>query len=586
MGQIRIGEKLGSFRLDSIVGSGAMGVVYRGVNEATGKMAAIKVVSGEISQRGRVYDRFMREAEILKQFRHPNIVRFLAVGRYQGTSYIAMEFIQGETLDKVLERRGVLPWREVVDLAVQICEALHYAHEHGVVHRDLKPSNLMVTPEGRLKLTDFGIAKDLDATALTATGRTLGTAAYMAPEQIRGAPAVSHKTDLYALGIVLYQLLVGKPPFEGSSPMILMHNHLNEIPPRPSAKVEEIPVAVDDLVVALMAKDPVDRPWDAAAVAHQLSELKQKVVKGKSVKMVWANDGSPVQNPARLGTAPSSRNSSSQDGSPSKRDPGRRPKRQAGGGGSRLLTRGVLETAGLVSALLVIGGLMVYVAWPPSAKYLYEHAKPLMESDQRSDWLIARNQYINPLNQDHPNHPYRNETDAWRDKILLDEAEGRARILKTGLKKADDKAEDLFVNTEAVAAKDSEQHDDLKAASRWREMAEELNPKEDRERGWYLLARNRAADLDRQIKARRTRVEMMLEQVKDAFDRGRPNEATKLQAQLVDEFGQYTDLDDLFAPEPQANPPAPAAEPPKATTDQPAPKPSPPDKPPAGEPNS
>jgi serine/threonine-protein kinase len=106
-----------------------------------------------------------------------------------------------------------------------------------VVHRDLKPSNLMVTPEGRLKLTDFGIAKDLDATALTATGRTLGTAAYMAPEQIRGAPAVSHKTDLYALGLVLYQLLVGKPPFEGSSPMILMHNHLNEPPPRPSAKV-------------------------------------------------------------------------------------------------------------------------------------------------------------------------------------------------------------------------------------------------------------------------------------------------------------------------------------------------------------
>jgi serine/threonine-protein kinase len=573
MGQVRIGEKLGSFRLDSVVGSGAMGVVYRGVNEATGKTAAIKVVSGEISQRGKVYDRFMREAEILKQFRHPNIVRFLAVGRFQGTSYIAMEFIQGETLDKVLERRGVIPWREVVDLAIQICEALHYAHEHGVVHRDLKPSNLMLTPDGRLKLTDFGIAKDLDATALTATGRTLGTAAYMAPEQIRGAPAVSHKTDLYALGIVLYQLLVGKPPFEGSSPMILMHNHLNEPPPRPSDKVEEIPVAVDDLVVALMAKDPADRPWDAAAVAHKLSELKQKSVAGKAVKMVWAQDGSAVQNPARLGTVSASRKSPSENGSPAKRDSGRRSKKQADGGGSVLFSRAGLETMGLVLALFALGGLMVYLAWPPNARYLYEHAKPLMESDQRTDWLIAFNEYINPLNQRFPNHPYRAETNAWRDKILLDKAVGQARILRTGLSKAKDKTQDLFVNTETLAAKDSEQHDDLRAEARWRSMADALNPDEDEERGWFLLARSRAEELDRQIKARRVRVEAQLEQVEEAYQRGLRNRAITLQAKLVEEYALYTDLADLFTP---MNDPSPTADypPPDSTAPKPAPNPS------------
>ena len=111
-----------------------------------------------------------------------------------------MEYVDGETLEKIIQDRGALPWREVVELGIQICDALHYAHERGVVHRDLKPSNLMVTADGKIKLTDFGIAKDLDATALTATGRTLGTAAYMAPEQIRGTPAVSHKTDLYAPG--------------------------------------------------------------------------------------------------------------------------------------------------------------------------------------------------------------------------------------------------------------------------------------------------------------------------------------------------------------------------------------------------
>ena len=163
-----IGEKLGSFRIEAVLGSGAMGVVYRGTNEKRGRPAAVKVISGEIAQQGKAHERFEREAEILQQFRHPNIVRFLALGRFQGTSYFAMEYVPGETLEQFLAERGPLPWREVVDLGIQICDALHYAHEHGVVHRDLKPSNLMVTEQRQIKLTDFGIAKDLDATALTA----------------------------------------------------------------------------------------------------------------------------------------------------------------------------------------------------------------------------------------------------------------------------------------------------------------------------------------------------------------------------------------------------------------------------------
>src|SRR5262249_29828649 len=183
MSQIQIGETLGSFRIESVLGSGAMGVVYRATNEKTNRIAAVKVLSSEFSPQGssktKLRDRFEREAKILEQFRHPGIVRFLAVGRFRGTSYFAMEYVEGETLERVIHERGALPWREVVDLGIQVCEALHYAHERGIVHRDLKPSNLMVTADGKVKLTDFGIAKDLDATALTATGRTLGTAAYM-----------------------------------------------------------------------------------------------------------------------------------------------------------------------------------------------------------------------------------------------------------------------------------------------------------------------------------------------------------------------------------------------------------------------
>ncbi|MBX6314104.1 MAG: serine/threonine protein kinase, partial [Isosphaeraceae bacterium] len=236
-----IGQKLGSFRIEAKIGSGAMGAVYRAIQEPKGRVAAVKVIAGEYAQKGdTALRRFNRESEILQQLRHPNIVRCLAVGRSQGTLYFAMEFIAGGTLQDLIQRRGYLPWRETVELGIQICDALHYAHEHGVIHRDLKPSNLMVTETGQVKLTDFGIAKDLDATALTGTGRTLGTAAYMAPEQIRGTPEISHKTDLYALGCVLYQMLTGDPPFPARTAVSFMHAHLNTPPPRPSTKNPEI----------------------------------------------------------------------------------------------------------------------------------------------------------------------------------------------------------------------------------------------------------------------------------------------------------------------------------------------------------
>ena len=401
-----IGEKLGSFRIESVLGSGAMGVVYRGTNEKTGRPAAVKVVSAEFAQGGKIRDRFEREAEILQQFRHPSIVRFLAVGRFRGTSYIAMEYIDGVTLEKTISDRGNLPWREVVELGIQICDALHYAHEHGVVHRDLKPSNLMITADGQIKLTDFGIAKDLDATALTATGRTLGTAAYMSPEQIRGTPAVSHKADLYALGVVFYQMLVGKPPFEGSTPVVLMHNHLNEPPPRPSAKIHEIPKALDELIVNLMAKAPADRPWDAAAVGVKLTELRDKVERGAAVAMVWpssqpgagkspkgalaedsrpAGGGSPASESARKKTRRPGKLSSTA----SRVASATRPR-------SPWLTRSLLETALLALALVVIGAFIGYWVWPPSAAYLYRQAEALMASPRRADWMTARDAFLTP----------------------------------------------------------------------------------------------------------------------------------------------------------------------------------------------
>jgi serine/threonine-protein kinase len=561
MSQGYIGEKLGSFRLEEILGAGAMGVVFRATHESSGRPAAVKIVHTELSQKGKVFERFEREAEILKQFRHPNIVRWLAWGRFKGTSYFAMEYVEGVTLERVVQERGELPWREVVDLGIQLCDALHYAHEMSVVHRDLKPSNLLIATDGRLKLTDFGIAKDLDRTTqLTAPGRTLGTAAYMAPEQIRGTPAVSHKTDLYALGVLLYQMLTGKPPFEGASAVVLMHCHLNQAPPRPSACVQEIPKDLDDLVVMLMAKSPADRPWDAAVVEATLKELKDKAQAGQEIAMVWPEPGSPQANPTRAGV-----------GAPPAR--ARKKSRKSGsfggfssgfagsdGGGllSRLPSRAAIETFSLVGALALIGGFIAYWLWPPSALYLYRQAESLMSSSHRSDWITARDEYFDTLDRKHPSHPYKEQLQKWRDQILLDEAEGRARNLsskvQTQFSEPHTNAERQYVSFDILATKASDAGDEVGAVNYWREMARVLKPDNPDERSWHLLANRRAEELESKIKERRTFVTDQLSRAEEADRTGRPNEATTIRTMLRDKYLRYTDMKDLLRAEPAANP--------------------------------
>lgn len=556
-----IGEKLGSFRIEAILGTGAMGVVYRAISETTGRPAAVKVISGELAQKSKSYERFRREAEILKQFRHPNIVRFLAVGRYQGTSYFAMEYVEGETLEQMLRSRGPRPWREIVELAIQTCEALHYAHEHGVVHRDLKPSNLMVTVDGQIKLTDFGIAKDLDATALTATGRTLGTAAYMAPEQIRGTPEVSHKTDLYALGVVLYQMLTGRAPFEGSSAVVLMHCHMNEPPPRPSARVAEIPVALDKLVVQLMAKDPKDRPWDAAAVSVALAEIRDKASRGDTVAMVWATDGDQELTPTRAGL-PTRAGTEIPPAKPRKAAKAKR--------GLKIpeLNRAFFEVVLLCLGLVVVGGFIAYMLWPPSAEYLYHKAERLMASDKLSDWTTARNEYLDPLDRRFKQNPYLKTTQGWRDRIELQMADNRAKNLESPLEtrftEPKTSAEGAYQAYYRLASKASSEGNDLGAVGYWEEMATKVNPKEAEERGWYLLAQKRIADLKQDIFKRRDLVAGLISRALQAEQSGRSAEAASIRADLQKNFGKYTDLNELFFK--FGLKALPAATPPPATT--------------------
>jgi serine/threonine-protein kinase len=564
MSQELLGEKLGSFRLDEVLGSGAMGVVFRGTHETTGRPVAVKIVHAELNQKGKVFDRFEREAEILKQFRHPNIVRWLAWGRFKGTSYFAMEYVDGITLEKLLQDRGELPWREVVDLGIQLCEALQYAHELNVVHRDLKPSNLMITADGTLKLTDFGIAKDLDRTTqLTAPGRTLGTAAYMAPEQIRGTPAVSHKTDLYALGVLLYQMLTGKPPFEGASAVVLMHCHLNEPPPRPSARVEQMPKELDDLVVALMAKAPADRPWDATAVGQVLKDLKARDQAGKSIPMVWPEPGSAKSLPSRapVGVSPTRSSRKKTRESAQLMEPG-------------WLNRNVLETAGLIVLLAAIGGFIGYWLWPPSSEYLHRQAALLMQSSHRSDWITAQEDYVEPLERRFPDHPYKDEIKRWHERIELDEAEGRARSLsspvKTPFSEPHTNGENKYVTFDTLASKAEQEGSEVGAMNYWQEMARVLKADDREERKWTLLAHKRAAELESRIRGRREFVIEQLARADAAQQAGRPTESIAIRAMLKDKYGHYTDMIDLLGPPSPTTPSGSAPAPSQAPGDGPS----------------
>ncbi len=211
-------KEVGPFTLERELGRGAMGAVYL-ARYKDGRRVALKFIGAGVAANPKAYERFEREAEILKQLKHPNIIRLFGHGKHQKMPYYAMEYVEGQTLAEVLLRRGRLPWEEVVALGKQLCAALQHAHEHGIIHRDIKPSNLMVLPDGTLKLTDFGIAKDLDVTQLTSDNCTVGTAIYMSPEQCKGERTITHKSDLYSLGVVLYELLTGQKPFEATSAM-------------------------------------------------------------------------------------------------------------------------------------------------------------------------------------------------------------------------------------------------------------------------------------------------------------------------------------------------------------------------------
>jgi Protein kinase domain len=271
-----IGARLGSWVIDKELGRGGMGRVFLAHEEATGKQSAIKVLAAELAQDPGFLHRFQREIDALSQLSHPNIVRFYEAGFQDNIYYYSMEFVEGRNFEELLHEQGRLPWKEVLDAALQICPALKHAHDRGIIHRDLKPPNLMRTADGLVKLTDFGIAKVFSSTQLTATGGVVGTAEYLSPEQAAGKP-VTKRSDLYSLGVVLYTLLTGRTPFEGVSFVDLLHKHRFGQFDRPQKLVPELPYELDEVVCQLLEKDPGQRPADGLVLQRLLESVRRKL---------------------------------------------------------------------------------------------------------------------------------------------------------------------------------------------------------------------------------------------------------------------------------------------------------------------
>jgi len=262
---------LGRYEIISELGQGAMGVVYKARDPLIERMVAIKTInlSLALDEQEEYEARFYQEAKAAGRLSHPNIVTIYDVGKSGDNAFIAMEFLEGRELRDILDDGRRLPVDQVLDLVAQVARGLAYAHENGVVHRDVKPSNIMVVRDDHVKITDFGIARMATSAVRTQTGMVLGSPKYMSPEQVMGKK-IDQRSDVFSLGVMLYEMLAGKAPFLGENINAIMYQTLHTVPPPPSTLNPAVPEMLDFIVAKALAKDLDDRYPDASEFALDL----------------------------------------------------------------------------------------------------------------------------------------------------------------------------------------------------------------------------------------------------------------------------------------------------------------------------
>ncbi|CAB4530863.1 unannotated protein [freshwater metagenome] len=278
----------GRYELKARLAIGGMGEVWQAVDKVIERQVAIKILKEEYLGDKAFRERFRAEARHAALVNHEGIASVYDFGEEEGSAYLVMELVPGEALSTIIERERFLSAERVLDIVAQTASALHAAHQAGLVHRDVKPGNLLITPDGRVKITDFGIARAVDQVPLTATGQVMGTVQYLSPEQASGKSATA-LTDIYSLGIVAYEALAGKRPFTGESQVAIAMAHIkNPPPPLP----ESIPLAVRNLILACLAKKPERRPTSARQLARAAIAITRGRV-GEALALVPAVDDEP-----------------------------------------------------------------------------------------------------------------------------------------------------------------------------------------------------------------------------------------------------------------------------------------------------
>lgn len=525
-------RQFGPFEIRGKLGTGGMGIVYKAVYQKTGQTVALKVLSPDLSADEQVRKRFDREMEILKRLDHKNIVRYYGGGRIGNQHFYAMELMEGGSLDAVLKKRGRLSWEQTIEVGKAVARALEHAHYYGIVHRDLKPANLFLSKDNRLKLGDFGIARDTERTALTAAGKTVGTYAYMAPEQISGKPPVSRKTDQYALGCVLFELLTGRPPFEGDNAAQMLMQHLELKPPRVTSLVPDCPLWLENVINKLLEKDPDDRYFDARAVWVALDEVVKKEIAGESVVKQTVRGDVTV---ATKGEDPELKRLLR------RKKKKRKKKKQAF----------YEQTWFLALCLALLVGFITWAVWPLSAEERFARGQTLMEQaaelqpddEQRAYLFQEAEEHFHKLLDRYPDSPQASQAREYLVEIRTDRLRRQAEARLRTNRRPRSVAEGLYMK----ARRDEIAGDRISALDKYRKLKELVQGRE-KDRPYFRLAQQRMDaiyDQNDGSDSARQLIEDALRRADQSFRAGNTVKANEIWNAIVSFFGNNKELEPL-----------------------------------------